>query len=71
MNYVEVMNCIVIYGGRNDTLLEKYLNIKDNFLSDLWLLIMESLTWCRINLIGEVPSANHLLIGLIRSHRNI
>lgn len=54
-----MMNCIVIYGGRNDTLLEKHLNIKDNFLSDVWILTIETLTWCRVISIGEVPSPRY------------
>lgn len=55
MNYSEVINSIVIYGGRNDTLFEKNMNLKENFLSDLWILNLETVTWCKLNSVGEIP----------------
>jgi hypothetical protein len=59
MNYIEMMNCLVIYGGRNDTLLEKHMNVKDNFMNDIWLLTIENLNWCKVTSIGEVPSSRY------------
>eukprot|EP00350_Pseudokeronopsis_sp_OXSARD2_P009522 CAMPEP_0170563394 /NCGR_PEP_ID=MMETSP0211-20121228/66284_1 /TAXON_ID=311385 /ORGANISM="Pseudokeronopsis sp., Strain OXSARD2" /LENGTH=181 /DNA_ID=CAMNT_0010881561 /DNA_START=1186 /DNA_END=1731 /DNA_ORIENTATION=- len=55
MNYNEQMNCMILFGGRNDTLFQQYLNIHENFLNDIWLLLIESLTWYRVQSIGDSP----------------
>lgn len=59
MNHVEAMNCLVIFGGRNDTLLERHSNTDRNFLNDLWLLHLDHLNWIRVQNIGDIPSPRY------------
>ena len=69
MNYFESMNCIIIFGGRNDTLLEKYIKINENFLNDLWILHLENMTWIRVSNIGDVPSPRYNVCSAIYGSR--
>ena len=48
MNYFEAMNCLVVFGGRNDTLLERHMKKDENFLNDLWLFNLEQMSWQKV-----------------------
>jgi hypothetical protein len=69
MNYFEGMNCLIIFGGRNDTLLERTMNEKENFLNDAWLLNLETLNWIKVHSIGEVPTPRYLFSTAIFGSR--
>ena len=69
MNYFEAMNCKIIFGGRNDTLMERRMKISENFLNDLWMLTLETMTWCRVTNIGEVPSPRYCFSSAIHGSR--
>lgn len=69
MNYFEAMNCLVICGGRNDTLMEKHSDFRENFLNDLWLLHLENFNWIRVQSIGDVPSPRYCFSSAIYGSR--
>lgn len=54
MHYVEFMNCILIFGGRNNSdVLDK--TSEKIFLNDMWLLKMDNLEWVKVTFKGQVP----------------
>ena len=69
MNYFEPMNSLVLFGGRNDTIMEKKMKAKENFLNDLWLLNLESMTWINVIGIGETPSERYSFCSTIYGSR--
>lgn len=56
MHYIDYMNCIVVYGGRNspDPLSQFTTN---QFLNDIWLFHVERQKWIEFNCKGEPPKA--------------
>jgi len=44
MNYYPDKSILVIFGGRNDSNLDKY---GYSYMNDVWLLFLEKLTWCK------------------------
>eukprot|EP00347_Sterkiella_histriomuscorum_P018240 403346262 len=69
MNYFEQMNCIIIFGGRNDTLFERTSNSQGNFLNDMWLLHLENMIWIHVSNIGDVPSPRYSMQSAIYGSR--
>ncbi len=63
------MNCIVLFGGRNDTIMESSDKPKENFLNDLWLLNLENMSWTLVNCIGEIPTPRYCFAYAIYGSR--
>ena len=58
MHYINYMNCVVIYGGRNcSDLISK--ESKQPFLNDIWLLHIQRLEWLKLNAKGDIPPCTY------------
>ena len=69
MLHFEAMNTVVVFGGRNDTLLERKTKVEENFLNDMWLLQLDTLTWGQVMCIGEVPAPRYCFTAGIYGSR--
>jgi hypothetical protein len=69
MIHFEAMNAIVVFGGRNDTLISKTLVIELNFLNDLWLLSLDTLNWVKVINQGDIPIGRHSFCSAIHGTR--
>ena len=54
MNYCDTLNILIIYGGRNETMIKSGKNTP--MLRDMYILTIDIMTWTEIEIDGELPS---------------
>ncbi len=49
MNYCEVLNALVVFGGRNDSMLKYWKGSTAAVLNDMYMLTLDVMTWVRVD----------------------